>query len=140
MIRLMREEPSIDEALQGLRSRRVGAIAAFIGVVRGETAGTAVEALEIEAYEEMALKELERIRAEALERFEVEEVVVLHRYGRLEVGDTILVILVAARHRGEAFDACRYVLEELKRRTPLWKREITPEGEIWVEGERRWGA
>ena len=95
MIKLMREEPSIDEALQGLRLRRVG----------------------------------------ALERFKVEEIVILHRVGRLKVGETILIILVAAAHRDEAFKACRYVLEELKRRVPLWKREITPMGATWVEGE-----
>ncbi len=135
MIRLIREELSIDEALQRLRHRRVGAISVFIGIVRGETGGRIVEALEIEAYEEMAVKEMERIRGEALERFDVEEVVILHRVGRLKVGETILVILVAAAHRDEAFKACRYVLEELKRRVPLWKREITSEGATWVEGE-----
>ncbi len=135
MIRLIREEPSIDEALQRLRRRRVGAISVFIGIVRGETGGRIVEALEIEAYEEMAVKEMERIRGEALERFNVEEVVILHRIGRLKVGETILVILVAAAHRDEAFKACRYVLEELKRRVPLWKREITSEGATWMEGE-----
>jgi len=136
MIRLVSVEPSIDEALGELRLRRVGAIAAFIGIVRGETEGRAIEALEVEAYEEMALRELERIRGEALERFGVEEAVVLHRVGRLKVGEIILVILVASAHRDEAFKACRYILEELKRRAPLWKREITPEGAIWVEGER----
>lgn len=135
MIKLMREEPSIDEALQGLRLRRVGAISIFVGIVRGETGGHVVEALEIEAYDEMALREMERIRAEALERFKVEEIVILHRVGRLKVGETILIILVAAAHRDEAFKACRYVLEELKRRVPLWKREITPMGATWVEGE-----
>ncbi len=104
--------------------------------MRGETEGRAIEALEVEAYEEMALRELERIRAEALERFGVEEAVILHRVGRLKVGEIILVILVASAHRDEAFKACRYILEELKRRAPLWKREITPEGAIWVEGEK----
>ena len=135
MIKLMREEPSIDEALQGLRLRRVGAISIFVGIVRGETGDRVVEALEIEAYDEMALREMERIRVEALERFKVEEIVILHRVGRLKVGETILIILVAAAHRDEAFKACRYVLEELKRRVPLWKREITPMGATWVEGE-----
>jgi len=135
MIKLMREEPSIDEALQGLRLRRVGAISIFVGIVRGETDGRIVEALEIEAYDEMALREMERIRVEALERFKVEEIVILHRVGRLKVGEIILIILVAAAHRDEAFKACRYVLEELKRRVPLWKREITPMGATWVEGE-----
>jgi len=136
MIRLISVEPSIDDALRELRPRRVGAIAAFIGIVRGETEGRAIEALEVEAYEEMALRELERIRAEALERFGVEEAVILHRVGRLKVGEIILVILVASAHRDEAFKACRYILEELKRRAPLWKKEITPEGAIWVEGEK----
>ncbi|RLI07220.1 molybdenum cofactor biosynthesis protein MoaE [Candidatus Bathyarchaeota archaeon] len=135
MIKLIREEPSIDEALQGLRLRRVGAVSIFVGIVRGETGGRVVEALEIEAYDEMALREMERIRVEALKRFKVEEVAILHRVGRLKVGEIILIILVAAAHRDEAFKACRYVLEELKRRVPLWKREITPMGATWVEGE-----
>jgi molybdopterin synthase catalytic subunit len=138
MIKLMREEPSIDEVLNLLKGREVGGITSFIGIVRGETAGKTVEALEIEVYEEMTLKELEKIRAEALNRFGVKEVVIIHRYGRLKVGDVILVILVAAPHRYEAFLACRYVLEELKRRAPIWKREFTSEGEMWVEGEERW--
>jgi len=135
MIKLIREEPSIDEALQGLRLRRVGAVSIFVGIVRGETGGRVVEALEIEAYDEMALREMERIRVEALKRFKVEEVAILHRVGRLKVGEIILIILVAAAHRDEAFKACRYVLEELKRRVPLWKREITPMGATWVECE-----
>jgi len=134
MIKLVREEPSIDEALQGLRLRRVGAISIFVGIVRGETGGRVVEALEIEAYDEMALREMERIRVEALERFKVEEVAILHRVGKLKAGEIILIILAAAAHRDEAFKACRYVLEELKRRVPIWKREITPMGARWVEG------
>lgn len=136
MIILVKEELSIDEALKGIREKGIGAISAFMGIVRGETGDRIVEALEIEIYEEMTIKELEKIREEALGRFGVKEIVILHRYGRLKVGDTILIILVAAAHRAEAFEACRYVLEELKRRAPIWKMEITPKGKRWVEGER----
>jgi len=91
----------------------------------------------IEVYEEMAVKQLSMIRDEALERFGVHEVAVVHRYGDLEVGDNIVYIGVSAGHREEAFQACRYVIDELKERVPLWKKEYTADGEVWVEGDRR---
>jgi len=70
-----------------------------------------------------------------MERFGVEEVAVIHRVGSLKVSDDIMMIAVGAAHRAEAFDACRYVLENIKRRVPIWKKEVTPEGDFWVEGE-----
>lgn len=135
MIEVTREDFSVDEVLSRLRARGVGAVVAFVGVVRGESKGRQVERIEIQVYEEMARRQLEVIREEALEKFGVEEIVVIHRFGSLRVSENIMMIAVGAAHRAEAFDACRYVLENVKRRVPIWKKEITPEGDFWVEGE-----
>jgi len=135
MIRITREDFSVGEALEGLKRREAGAIVAFLGIVRGESRGRRVERLEVEAYEEMALRELEGIRRRVLERFGVEEAVIIHRIGTLKVSENILLIAVASAHRKEAFEACRFILEEVKRLAPIWKKEYTPEGDLWVEGE-----
>lgn len=136
MIEITSKDFSVDEALGRLRTGRTGGVVAFVGVVRGESEGRQVERMEIQVYDEMARRQLEAIRGEALERFGVEEVAVIHRVGSLRVSDNIMMIAVGAAHRGEAFDACRYVLENVKRRVPIWKKEVTPEGDFWVEGER----
>jgi molybdopterin synthase catalytic subunit len=136
MIEITREDFSVDEALGQLLTSGMGAVVTFVGVVRGESKGRKVERIEIQVYEEMALKQLKAIRNEAMERFGVEEVAVIHRVGSLETSDNIMMIAVGASHRAEAFDACRYVLENIKRRVPIWKKEITPEGEFWAEGEK----
>lgn len=136
MIEITGEDFSVDEVLGQLQTGSMGAVVTFVGVVRDESEGREVERIEIEVYEEMALKQLEAIRDEAVERFRVEEVAVIHRVGRFEVSENIMMIAVGAAHRAEAFDACRYVLENVKKRVPIWKKEITPDGEFWVEGER----
>ena len=133
MIKITREDFSVDEVVRDLRRREVGAIVTFIGIVRGESQGRQVERLEVEAYEEMALRELEEIRKRALERFGVEEAVIIHRVGALEVSENIVLVAVGAAHRAEAFEACRFILEEVKRLAPIWKKEYTPEGSSWVE-------
>ncbi|KON31061.1 hypothetical protein AC482_02155 [miscellaneous Crenarchaeota group-15 archaeon DG-45] len=127
MIKVSLEDFSVDEVLGRLRTGRTGAIVAFVGVVRGESRGRQVERIEIQAYEEMARSQLEAIRREAMERFGVED--------GLKVSDDIMMIAAGAAHRAEAFDACRYVLEQIKMRVPIWKKEVTPEGDFWVEGE-----
>ena len=136
MIKITREDFSVDEVMGQLRTGRMGAVVTFVGVVRGESEEREVERIEIQVYEEMALKQLKTIRREAMERFEVEEVDIIHRFGGLKVLDNIMMITVGAAHRAEAFDACRYVLENIKRRVPIWKKEVTQEGDFWVEGEK----
>jgi molybdopterin synthase catalytic subunit len=135
MIRVTKENFSVDDMIAGLKSRSTGGVVSFLGVVRGESKGKPVEHIEIEVYEEMAQRQLEAIRREAVDRFGVEEVAVVHRYGSLKASENILLIVVASAHRAEAFDACRYVIDEIKRRVPIWKKEVTPEGEWWVESE-----
>ena len=112
-----------------------GAALLFWGVVRNENDGRAVSHLEYHAYAEMAEREMHRIAEEAIARFGTGDVRVVHRVGRLAVGEASVAIVVAAPHRGEAYEASRYVIEELKRRVPVWKREGYTEGDSeWVPG------
>ena len=136
MIDVTKEDFSVDEALERLRSRGMGALVTFVGVVRDSSRGKAVNRIEIQVYEEMARRQLEETREEAIARFGVEEIAIIHRYGSLEVSDNIMMIAVGGGHRLEAFDACRWVLETIKEKVPIWKKEITPEGDFWVEGEK----
>jgi molybdopterin synthase catalytic subunit len=109
-----------------------GAALLFWGVVRNENDGRAVDQLEYHAYGAMAEKEMLRIAQEAVERFGTGDIRVVHRVGTLDVGEASVAIVVAAPHRGEAYEASRYVIEELKRRVPVWKREG------YVDGDREW--
>ena len=137
MISVQREDVDIDAVLEAVKSAKSGCVVSFLGTVRDVSEGRSVQRMSIEVYEEMAVKQLSMIRGEAMERFGVHEVAVVHRYGDLEVGDNIVFIGVSAGHREEAFRACRYVIDELKERVPLWKKEYTGDGEVWVEGDRR---
>lgn len=136
MIKIQREEFDVDELFTYLTKPRTGCVVSFLGTVREVSRGREVSRMSIEVYEEMALIQLNQIKEEALKRYGVDEVVIIHRHGDLDVGDKIVFIGVSAGHRPEAFEACRYIIEELKVRVPLWKREYTPEGEVWVEGDR----
>jgi molybdopterin synthase catalytic subunit len=111
-----------------------GALALFVGIVRNTNAGRAVLHLEYEAYEEMATSELLAIEAEARRRWPVSEVRVVHRLGRLEIGDASVAVAVASPHRAEAFAACRFVIDTLKMSVPIWKREYYADGQVWLEG------
>ena len=135
MIKVTSEDFSIDDVVGSIRSGGMGAIVTFIGTVRDNSKGRDVDRIEIQVYVEMAMKQLQAIREEAIAKFGVEEVAIVHRYGRLNVSDNIMMIAVGAGHRPEAFEACRYVLETLKEKVPLWKKEFTPEGDYWIEGE-----
>jgi len=134
MINVTTLDFSVDAVLNSLRQESVGGLVVFVGVVRGESEGQPVSLMEVEVYPDMAVKQLEAIRREAIDRFGVEDVHVVHRYGSLKVTENIVLVAVSAGHRGEAFDACRYVIDELKKRVPIWKREHTTGGARWVEG------
>ena len=126
----------------GRISRRVvpaecGAIVTLDGFVRRFTKGRETLYLVYEAYEPMALKEMEKLGAGARERFEIENVGIVHRLGRLEIGETSVVVSVAAPHRRAAFEACEWLIKELKRTVPVWKKEVYADGETWVEGENK---
>jgi molybdopterin synthase catalytic subunit len=132
MIRLTRER--IDLAALHATAPADGALCLFVGVVRNENGGRPVLHLEYEAYEEMALPLLEGIVAEARRRWAVSDVGIVHRLGRLEIGEASVAVAVAAPHRGEAFEACRYAIDTLKATVPIWKKEFYADGAVWLEG------
>jgi molybdopterin synthase catalytic subunit len=109
-----------------------GGIDVFIGTVRNLTKGKKVIKLEFEAYEPMAIAEMEKIAKQAFEKWPVQKVLIHHRIGVLEVGEAPVVIAVSAAHRAAAFDACRFIIDTLKQTVPIWKKEIFEDGEIWV--------
>lgn len=124
----------------GAIARRVvpancGAIVTLDGFVRQFTKGRETEYLVYEAYQPMALKEMEKLVARAHELFAIEHVGIVHRLGRLEIGETSVVISVAAPHRRAAFEACEWLIKELKRTVPIWKKEVYRDGEVWIEGD-----
>ena len=112
-----------------------GAIVTLDGFVRQFTKERETLYLEYEAYQPMALKEMEKLIKQAHEQFEIRNVGIVHRLGKLEIGETSIVISVAAPHRRHAFAACEWLIKELKRVVPIWKKEVYADGEIWVEGE-----
>ncbi len=109
-----------------------GAVALFLGVVRNENAGRVVLRLEYEAYEEMALPLMAEIAAEAHRRFPVTELRMVHRLGRLEVGEASVAVAAASPHRDQAFRACRFAIDTLKQRVPIWKKEYYADGSAWL--------
>jgi molybdopterin synthase catalytic subunit len=123
---------NIPACIDWVMSPQCGGIDVFIGTVRNATKGKTVLRLEFEAYQKMALKEMQKIAEQALAQWPVEKVLVHHRTGVLEVGEVPVVIAVAAAHRAAAFDACRYIIDTLKQTVPIWKKEIFEDGEVWV--------
>jgi molybdopterin synthase catalytic subunit len=134
MVRL--QDGSIDVAalLSETRGDGDGAIALFLGTVRNLNAGRRVLFLEYEAYPGMAEREMERIAAEALSRFGVTQVAIVHRVGRLAIGDVSVAVVVAAPHRAAGMDACRFAIDAVKVSVPIWKREHGDGGAVWIEG------
>ena len=111
-----------------------GGVVTFQGVVRDNARGKQVRSLEYDAYIEMAEQQMAQIAAEVEARWEDATVAMVHRIGRLEIGECSVVVVVACPHRGEAFEACRYAIDTLKSTVPIWKKEIYTDGEEWVEG------
>jgi molybdopterin synthase catalytic subunit len=127
-------QPLDERAISALVSTPdAGGVVTFVGRVRDTARGHRVIALEYDAYPEMALAVFDQIVAEAASRFAIKEVAVHHRTGRLTVGDLAVVIAVSAAHRGAAFDACEYVIDQIKTRAPIWKKEFGPDGAAWIE-------
>jgi molybdopterin synthase catalytic subunit len=110
-----------------------GGIVEFVGAVRDHARGRSIRHLEYEAYPEMAVREMERIADEAGRRWPGTRVAIAHRTGHLEVGDVAVVVVAAAPHRAEAFEACRYAIDTLKETVPIWKKEVATDGEYWVD-------
>ncbi len=133
---LIQHEPfSIERELERLKkaSSSIGAIVTFLGTTRDFSQGRQVARLEFEHYPGMAERKLAEIRDRAITEYGVIDATIVHRVGTIPVGEDIVLIAVASGHRDEAFRACRFCIDELKRITPIWKKEATPEGDVWVE-------
>lgn len=122
----------IQSCIEWVMSPQSGGIDVFIGTVRDSTKGKRVMRLEFEAYEPMALKEMERMAAQAADKWPVQKLLIHHRIGVLDVGEVPVIIAVSCAHRDAAFEACRFVIDTLKQTVPIWKKEIFEDGEVWV--------
>jgi molybdopterin synthase catalytic subunit len=134
-VRIVRERIDAAVVAERLKGPEDGAAVIFDGVVRDNTRGRRTLYLEYEAYEAMALKQMESLAAQARERFAVRATSIVHRLGRLEIGETSVLIVVAAAHRGAAFEACRWIIDTLKKTVPIWKKEYFEDGSMWADGE-----
>jgi molybdopterin synthase catalytic subunit len=135
VVRLQDAPIDVASMTTAIRGDGDGAVALFLGTVRNVNAGRRVLFLEYEAYVAMADGEMARIADEARTRFPISSVDIVHRLGRLAIGDVSVAVAVAAPHRADAIDACRFVIDALKARVPIWKREHFEGGEVWIEGE-----
>ncbi len=133
---LTTEPLNVGEIARRIVPEECGAIVTLDGFVRRFTKGRETLYLEYEAYKPMALKEMEKLGAAAREHFDIAHVGIVHRLGKLEIGETSVVISVAAPHRRAAFEACEWLIKELKRTVPIWKKEIYRGGETWIAGDQ----
>jgi molybdopterin converting factor subunit 1 len=132
LVRIPIETPEI---VAQLKAPPDGAVVAFEGIVRNHSAGRSTLYLEYEAYEEMALAKMREIGAQMREKFPIRRSAMVHRLGRLEIGETSVLIVVSSAHRAAAFEACRFGIDTLKRSVPIWKKEFFRDGAVWAEGE-----
>lgn len=133
-VRLQSEDFSQDEEIAALKasSTRIGGIATFIGCARDFSEGRAVSQISFDAYGSMAVSEMQQLRLDAIAKFSLLDARIVHRLCTVTAGDNIVFIAAGAEHRVAALDACRWMIDELKARVPIWKKEVTPQGEAWV--------
>jgi molybdopterin synthase catalytic subunit len=134
-IALIREPIDVAALQQEIKSGGDGAVCVFDGIVRDNTRGRETLHLDYEAYEEMALTQMQELAQQAVVKFGVRDVTLVHRLGRLVVGETSVLIVVASAHRGPAFEACRWLIDTLKKQVPIWKKEQFIDGAVWADGE-----
>lgn len=118
-----------------LKAPEDGATVVFEGIVRNNTRGRPTRYLDYECYESMAINEMEKLSQQTLEQFKVRDIRIVHRLGRMEIGETSVLIVVSSAHRGAAFEACRWVIDTLKKTVPIWKKEHFEDGAVWADGE-----
>jgi molybdopterin synthase catalytic subunit len=137
VLRVTFDRVTLDEVVRAVVQPRTGAVATFAGVVRAVSGGKQVAYLEYEAYQEMAVAKIREIADEARARWpDIVDIAIVQRIGRLEVGDVAVAIAVSSGHRDQGcFEACRYAIDRLKQIVPIWKKEVGPTGEEWVEGD-----
>jgi molybdopterin synthase catalytic subunit len=136
MIAIQTGDVDIGKLINEAKQRGTGAIVVFDGIVRDDD----IREMELEAYEEVALPELEKIATEAKKTHHLLSVDIIHRIGRLAVGENILIIVVSAGHRKQAYEGSRYIIETIKAVVPIWKKELTKDGARWVPGEHQHGC
>jgi len=134
-IRLTRDQIDAAPLVAAIKHGADGAVVVFDGIVRNNSRGRQTLHLDYEAYEEMALRQMTALAAEARERFGVRQIVIVHRLGRLLVGETSVLIVVASAHRAQAYEASRWLIDTLKRTVPIWKKETFVDGAVWADGE-----
>ncbi len=132
---MTRDTIDTQQVVDSLKRGEDGAALAFEGIVRNQTRGRKTLYLDYEAYEAMALQEMEALASEALSKFQVRDVAIVHRLGRLQIGETSVLIAVASAHRAAAFEACRWLIDTLKRKVPIWKKEYFEDGAVWADGD-----
>jgi MoaE-MoaD fusion protein len=132
---IIREPIAAQQIADSMKAGEDGAIIVFEGIVRNHSRGRRTLYLDYEAYESMAFSEMQRLSQAALERFAVRDVRLVHRLGRLQVGETSILVAVAAAHRAAAFEACRWLIDTLKKTVPIWKKEYFEDGAVWADGE-----
>ena len=133
-VRIQEEDFSVEEEVKALRatSKRMGGIVTFLGCARDFSEGRDVFSIEFEQYAGMAEAAMQALRDEALKTFDIMDVRIVHRVTTVHAGDQIVLIVVGAEHRKPAFEACEWVIDMLKQRVPIWKKEVTPDGDAWV--------
>jgi MoaE-MoaD fusion protein len=135
VVALTREPIQTERIVAAAKRGEDGAVVVFDGIVRNHSRGRQTLHLDYEAYEEMAVRQMQELGRSARERFGVRHVTIIHRLGRLEIGETSVLIVVASAHRSAAFEACRWIIDTLKQTVPIWKRETFVDGSVWAPGE-----
>jgi molybdopterin converting factor subunit 1 len=132
---ITRDRIRTKEIVDSLKQGEDGAALAFEGIVRNQTRGRKTLYLDYEAYEPMALGEMKALAAEALGRFQIRDVAIVHRLGRVQIGETSVLVAVTSAHRTAAFEACRWLIDTLKKKVPIWKKEYFEDGAVWADGD-----
>lgn len=131
-VHIQKESIQVEELLSEFKRKDCGAHVVFDGTVRSQNKGQEVEYLEFEAYHSMALQEMQRLIDQATEKYELKDALMVHREGKVNLGETAVLIVVAGVHRNEAFEACRFLIDELKITVPIWKKEVYSNGFVWI--------
>jgi len=132
---IVREPIPMASILDRIKQDEDGAVVVFEGIVRNHTRNRRTLFLDYEAYEPMALSQMNPLAEKVLANYKIREVVIVHRLGRLEIGEASVLVVVASAHRGAAFDACRFAIDTSKRTVPIWKKEHFTDGIVWADGE-----
>lgn len=135
IVRIQEEDFLVDSEVKNVRSRfkNTGGVVTFIGTARESSKGKEIKEMFFEAYKDMALKKLQTLREDALKKFDIFDLSIIHRVGKIEITENIVLIIAIAEHRKAAFEACSWAIDELKRTVPIWKKETATSGEVWVE-------